>query len=196
MIRDYPPLPEYRLQPGSSYRHPTQVLPARVTLESPAVDSMTDLRQVTAVTIEPGATIEEANQKMIERGVRLLLVTNPSNIVIGLITATDILGEKPMQMVQNRGMRRSEILVQDIMVPYDQLEVLRLEDVLAAKVGNIVSNLKKAGRQHALVADASDSKQTIRGLFSASHIARQLGVPVQTTEVARTFAEIETMLNR
>jgi CBS-domain-containing membrane protein len=196
MIRDYPPLPEYRLQPGSSYRHPTQVLPERVTLESPAVDSMTDLRQVTAVTIEPHATIEEANQKMIEHGVRLLLVVNRSNVVLGLITATDILGEKPMQMVQDRGTRRSEMLVQDIMVPHDRLEVMLLEDVLAAKVGNIVSNLKKAGRQHALVADMNDSKQAIRGLFSASQIARQLGVPLQPTEVARTFAEIETMLNR
>ena len=34
----------------------------------------------------------------------------------------------------------------------------------------------------------------IRGIFSASQIARQLGVPLQITELARTFAEIEEAL--
>jgi CBS domain-containing protein len=196
MIRDYPPLREYRLQTGTTYRRPTQYLPESVTLESPAVDCMTDLRQVAAVTVSPSATIEEANQTMIDLGVRLLLVVNPSNIVLGIITATDILGEKPMQMVQHRGIRRSEIRAEDTMTPHAQLDVLNMEDVLAAKVGNIVSTMKKAGRQHAVVVDTNDAKQMVRGLFSASQIARQLGAPVQTTEVARTFAEIEAAISR
>jgi hypothetical protein len=32
------------------------------------------------------------------------------------------------------------------------------------------------------------------GIFSLSQIARQLGVSVQTTEVAKSFAEIEAVL--
>jgi len=37
----------------------------------------------------------------------------------------------------------------------------------------------------------------VRGIFSLSQIARQLGVAVQTSgEVARTFSEIETALAR
>jgi hypothetical protein len=37
----------------------------------------------------------------------------------------------------------------------------------------------------------------VRGIFSLSQIARQLGVAVQTSgEVARTFAEIESALGR
>jgi hypothetical protein len=34
----------------------------------------------------------------------------------------------------------------------------------------------------------------IRGIFSASQIARQLGVPLQISELASTFAEIEQAL--
>jgi hypothetical protein len=34
----------------------------------------------------------------------------------------------------------------------------------------------------------------IRGMFSVSQIARQLGMPLQITELARTFAEIEQAL--
>jgi len=40
-----------------------------------------------------------------------------------------------------------------------------------------------------------DSCQAVRGLFSTSQIARQLGVPVHVGDVARTYAEIETLLN-
>ncbi len=36
--------------------------------------------------------------------------------------------------------------------------------------------------------------QTVRGLFSASQIARQLGAPFPTLERVRTFAEIESVL--
>jgi hypothetical protein len=34
----------------------------------------------------------------------------------------------------------------------------------------------------------------VRGMFSVSQIARQLGTPLQITELARTFAEIEQAL--
>jgi len=36
----------------------------------------------------------------------------------------------------------------------------------------------------------------VRGIFSLSQIARQLGVTIASTEVASTFAEIEAALGR
>jgi hypothetical protein len=36
----------------------------------------------------------------------------------------------------------------------------------------------------------------LRGLFSATQIARQLGLTIEPTEIARTFAEIEASLAR
>jgi hypothetical protein len=39
-------------------------------------------------------------------------------------------------------------------------------------------------------------RQTVRGVYSATQIARQLGVAIQTSEIARTFSEIESMLSR
>ena len=57
------------------------------------------------------------------------------------------------------------------------------------------ATLKAAGRQHAVVVDVDEQgRQKVRGIFSASQIARQLGVVIQTTEIARTFAEVEAML--
>lgn len=209
-ITDYAPLLAAPLRAGSGFARPTQVLPPRVQLDSPAMEVMTDLKLVPAATIEPGVMVDTANQAMIRRGVRLLLVVDHDLRILGLITARDILGEKPLQFIRDRGVRHDEILVRDIMTPQERLEVLSMDQVLAAKVGHVVATLKKSGRQHALAVDIEPTPaadllvspglppfvQTVRGIFSVSQIARQLGVQIQTTEVARTFAEIEAMLSR
>ncbi|HEV7799645.1 MAG TPA: CBS domain-containing protein [Burkholderiales bacterium] len=197
MLRDYAPLGLSLLRPGSGYAQPSQVVPERVTLEDPAGSVMTDLRSVTAVIILSGDTVEEAHRRMIQRGVRLLLVVDQNREVVGLITATDILGEKPVQAVSQRGIRREELLVRDIMTPQERLEVLDLKDVSASRVGHIVSTLRQAGRQHAVVVEHDAAgRHVVRGLFSATRIARQLGVAIPTSEIARTFSEIEAQLAR
>lgn len=197
MLREYIPLPARLAERDLTYHEPTQSLPARVTLDSPAVESMTDLRLVTTLTIESDATIDSANERMKKRGVRLLLVVEETRHVEGVITAVDVLGEKPMQVVQSRGVHREDVLVRNVMTPHTEMYVLQFEDVRLAKVGHIVATLKAAGRQHAIVVDRDDSqRQAVRGIFSVSQIARQLGVHLQTTEVARTFAEIESVFMR
>ena len=195
MTRTYPPLSATTLQPDVTYLRPMQMLPQSVKFEDPALDIMTDLKKVAAATIDANVTMETANAVMIKRGVRLLLVVE-REVVTGIITATDVLGEKPLKLIQERGITHSEIMVSDIMTPRERLEVLHINDVLAAKVGHIVSTLKKAGRQHAAVVEVDASgKQILRGLFSVTQIARQLGIQIRTTEIARTFAEIEAILN-
>lgn len=197
MLRDYPPLPSVMLQEGVGYAQPTQAVPDKVTLDDAATQVMTDLTRVTAIITLPGDTVDEAHRRMIQRGVRLLLVVDQDRKVLGIITATDVLGEKPVLAAFQRGLRREEVMVRDIMTPQERLGVLSMADVRAAKVGHIVATLKKTGRRHALVVEHdAKGRQTLRGLFSATQIARQLGAVIQTSEVARTFSEIESMLGR
>jgi CBS domain-containing protein len=185
------------LEPGAGYAQPGQSLPDTVTLEDSALSVFTDFERVTAVIILSGDTVDEAHRRMIQRGVRLLLVVDQDRKVLGAITANDILGEKPLQVTAQRGLKREELLVRDIMTPQAQLEVLKLEDVRTAKVGHIVETLRKSGRQHAIVTDADGrGRCRVRGVFSATQIARQLGVAIHTSQVARTFSEIEALLSR
>lgn len=197
MLRDYAPLPFERLPPGVGYVHPAQAMPDKIALDDAAASVMTDLTRVTAIIILPGDTVDEAHRRMIQRGVRLLLVVDQDRRVVGLLTAADILGEKPVLAAFERGLRREEVQVRDVMTPQERLEVLNMADVRTAKVGHIVATLKKAGRQHAVVLER-DARgcPLVRGLFSATQIARQLGVTLHTSEVARTFSEIEAMLGR
>lgn len=196
MFRDYAPLEMHLLQAGAGYAQPTQAIPERVALDAPALDVMTDFQAVTAVIVLSGDSLDEAHRRMIQRAVRLLLVVDQDRRVVGVITAPDLLGEKPMRVVAQRGVRREELLVRDVMTPQEALEVLDYDAVRTAKVGHIVATLKRSGRQHALVAERRGGREIVRGVFSATQIARQLGVTFATGEVARTFSEIEAQLAR
>lgn len=176
------------IEPTSSF--------ARVTLESPAISVMTDLRQVTAATVPAGAALAEAQRIMGGRNVRLLLVIGDGGRVAGLITARDTEGEHPIQWLHDRGGKYSDLRVADLMTPVQEIDVLDLKDVLPAAVGHVVATLKQWGRQHALVAerDAATGETRIRGIFSATQIGRHLGIAVQPFDVANTFADIERTL--
>lgn len=197
MLRDYPALTYSVLRAGAGYAQPSQSLPEKVTLDDPALQVLTDFQRVTAIIILAGDTVDEAHRRMIQRAVRLLLVVDQDRRVVGVITADDILGEKPLQTIVQRGIRREELLVRDIMTPQERLEVLNLADVRGAKVGHIVATLRQSGRHHAIVVEANAAgSQAVRGVFSATQIARQLGVTIQTSQVAVTFSEIEATLAR
>lgn len=197
MKKQYMPLNMQYLSGPIGYFRPTQELPAKVTLESPAIMTMTDLRQVGALTIEPNVSIEWALKRMREGGVRLLLVTNHDDDVVGLITATDIQGEKPLRLLQNLRLRHAEIPVRDIMTPRDRLEFISMDEVLKASVGNVLETLRRIGRRHALVydRDRQSGPAAIRGIFSATRLSRQLGVVFEPIEVARSFADVEIAIN-
>ncbi len=196
MRREYFPLPTRQLAHGASIRLLKDDDGQRTSVDAPALASMTDLAHVPAATIEPTSTIDEANGAMIGRGVRLLFVIGSGGAIVGLVTANDILGEKPMRIVQARGLHHHEILTEDVMTPADRLEVLDLADVRRARLGDIVVTLRASGRQHALVVEQVDGRSRVRGIFSATQIARNLGVALQTPAIYKTFAEIETVLLR
>lgn len=168
----------------------------QVGADSPAIEAMTDFARINVVAISGDALVDNANARMISRGVRLLMVVGKDEAVLGLITARDILGEKPMQIVQARGFKRDELTVSDLMTPVESIDTLYLSEVLNARVADILAALKKVGRQHILVEDNDPATglPRVRGLFSATHIGRLLGVPVLGFDLPRTFAEIEAAL--
>jgi len=208
MERDYQALPIRELGAGAGTRRPRQPQATRVTTESPALEVMTDLTRVSPATIRAQAPIEGANEFMRSRGVRLLLVVDERDAVLGVLTAADILGEKPTRLAVERGGRRDELTVADLMTPSELVEVVELAAVEGARVGHVMQTLRRAGRQHVLVVDTEHvaprsalerplARAMVRGVFSLSQVARQLGVAApQAGEVARTFAQIEAALGR
>jgi CBS-domain-containing membrane protein len=196
MSKNFAPLTSHPFKAGSGFATPTQVMPQNITLDDPAVNVMTDLRSVAVVSARAKTSLDKANAKMIRYGVRTLLVLDDEDKVTGILTATDVLGEKPVRFLQQMGGTHADILVRDVMTVQRDLEVLKLEDVQKSKVGNILATLKAAGRQHAMVVEENaDGSQIVRGLFSATQVARQLGVQPKAAEVSKVLAEIEAAVS-
>lgn len=199
MFDEFNALPVVTIAAGTGILQPAQLLPDRLTLESPAMDSMTDLRRTAAVVVRAGDSVVHARERMRNRGVRMLFCVDITGRIEGLVTLNDMLGERPVLAARQNGVPVSELLVRDIMTPRIQLEAFRAEDVLHARLGHVLASLRASGRHHALVVESHpDGSQAVRGVFSATQIERQLGtqagVPAQRLEVARTFAEIEASL--
>src|SRR6187401_2383382 len=191
-MREYSALKAHLLPQGARVVAPEG--PERVTLDDPAFAVMTDLRNVPAASTTPGEPITKAHAQMIQRGVRLLFVLDANATLQGVITATDLLGEKPIRFMRDRGVTHNEITVADIMTPASMLEAIPIQDVAQMRVGHIVATHKAVRRQHLMVAE--DGGKRVRGLFSAAQVARQLGLELQTMEVAQTFADVEAALSR
>ena len=194
MFREYTSLRCVPLRSLEGARIASVTSPERVTLDSPALAVMTDFAQIPAATIEPEAGITSADDFMRRRGVRALIVKDAGGGAAGILTATDLLGEKPIKFALEYGVRRDEIRVSDLMTGRSLLELLVYEEVRQARVGHIVATLRNAGRQHFLVGERGADGERVRGIFSLSQIARQLGIELEPTSFAHTFAEIESAL--
>ena len=182
------------LEPEAVCRQPSQQLPANVTAESPAIDVMTDLTRVAAQSITSFSSVDEATERMKNAGVRLLFVTNQQHQVIGILTSQDILDEKIVSWMNAHRSRRDEVTVRDMMTPQVNIEVLKMEEVARAKVGDIITTFRQMGRQHALVVEQENGRQMIRGILSTTQIAKQTGIRVDTSEYAGSFAELQASI--
>ena len=190
---DYHILPAQRLTGAVRVAFPAP--PKSVTLASPALEVMTDLRHIHAGVTEPHMTMEAANVYMMHRGIRSLLVLDQDKLLCGILTATDILGEKPLRFIQQRQVKHNEILVSDIMTPLDRLEAIPIYIVQNARVGDVIASLRDSGRQHTwVIENDADGKPVVCGIFSLTQIEKQLGAAIPFTEVAKTFVEIEETL--
>ena len=166
-----------------------------VSLDSPALLVMTDLKRLAVAVISPQDTMDNAHGFMVQRGVRMLLALDERQNLAGIVTTNDILGEKPVAVAHERRIRHDEILVADIMTPAERLDAFDMHAVQSARVGQVVAGLQQARRHHALVVQmAADGQREVRGIFSLSQIARQLGMPLQLPVEAASFAEIEAAL--
>jgi len=196
MTRSHKILPNHKIARNAKLNRRNLKRRQMVSMTEPAIEVMTDLAESAPYSISATASIDEANNRMITYGVRLLFVSDGRENLVGLITASDILGEKPMQYIAEHGGTRDDIFTQDIMTSAENIDVLDITDVEKANVGDIVETIKDTRRQHLLVVEPAtdDSKEALRGIFSTSQIARQLGIEIKLTDQASTFAEFEKAL--
>lgn len=189
-------LPTRRLERGTPIAQAQPWQTAPVTMDSPALAVMTDLRLVKAATTSASISLRQAEQLMIYLGVRMLFVTSEMPAIEGLVTSTDLRGDKQLRAAHDRKLHFDDLSVADVMTPLPMLEAVDYDSLRTASVSNLVATLKQHGRNHLLVVEggAGGALQRVRGIVSRSQIERQLGQPIEMAEVASTFAELGQML--
>lgn len=181
MSEKYPALSFHSMPVGAGYARPEQTYASGLTADSPALEGMTDLRKITALTVERTNTLAATRERMQKLGVRMLLVTSATGAVMGIVTVTDLDSGRPEKIAAKTGEQPHALLVQDIMTLRGRIEVLRLAEVREASVGRILSSLVEAGRRHALVLDGDDagSAGEICGIYSLTRLCGQIGLDIQ-----------------
>ena len=196
MSTRYQNLQHTLLSHGTTIHKNQEAEAGSVALKDSAEKVFTDFRHLHPFSISASVNLEEVEEKMIKCGVRLLFVADTDGSLQGLITHTDLYGEKPVRYIREQGGTRDEILASDLMTPLTKLESLQQNDVVAARVGDIVETMKTAGRKHMLVSETlDDGSQVITGLISSTHIEKLLGMKIELSARANTFADLERALS-
>lgn len=155
------------------------------TLESSAMEIFTDFSHHRPNVIESSLSRSRAIEFMQRAHIKVALVVDPSNRFLGVLSASDLRGER-MQQLRGKGVSDDSIFIRDLMSHREELRAIDFDDVASASIGDIVETLRQEHREHILVIDAGPK---IRGLFSAQDIARRLHIPLDITK-APTFADI------
>lgn len=184
------------LAAGATVRQPPRAALEHVSMDSPALEVMTDLRRSRAVTIAPDTPVATALTVMIHANVRLLVVLDPTRLICGLVSARDLGGEEPLRIAARERIAHEAVRVAQVMTPVAAMRPLDLAEVEHATVRDVVRHLVETRRQHALVLErVGAAEYAACGLFSATQIGRQLGHELVLDDGrAQSFSELERLL--
>ncbi len=171
-----PVLTTYRFPAQTCIQQAQPKLKGNVSLDSSALDVMTDLAIVKAETIDPLTPLAQAEKVMIDRGVRSLFVTSDFPCIEGLVTASALIGNKPVQAATRRRVKLENLCVADVMTELSQLDVIDYDELKNSYVDSVVTTFEILKCTHLLVVQAAKEQgpARIRGVISATQLERQL----------------------
>lgn len=170
-----------------------QELPELVYLDDPAFSVMMDFSQTTPHVINQRELIDDALNEMKLKVTNLIVVTNRFNKVVGMLASEDILGEKPIKIMQEGRIPRDQITVKMVMVPVSEIPAFELDSLSHARVGNVVNTLKELKAHYAFVIRTENENQHIvLGLFNISQISKQLHTDIENSMTqAESVSELQ-----
>ena len=142
----------------------------------PALSVITDFRERSSVTVPESATIDAALEHMKHTGVRCAFAINETHrTVVGLITAYDIMGEKPVRLAQSVVTPRAQLLVRDLMTPPADWRVVHIKQIEGGTVAAVARLFDESRLTHIVVVEGDDrGAPRLRGILSAARVKRLL----------------------
>ncbi|HET8870837.1 MAG TPA: CBS domain-containing protein [Aquabacterium sp.] len=160
----------------------------------PALSLLTDLQQSPCVVASHSDGIEATLHLMKRAGVRMVFVSGADGGLVGMVSAEDIQGERPVVRASSQHVPVSELTLSDVMVPVGAWDVVDLSQVRTARLGDIAATLQEHNLRYLLVTQTKNGQSYLRGLFSARRLEMAMRQPIQADMHSRTFAELESVL--
>ncbi len=166
------------------------------SLGDDALSLFTDLRLSSIVIASHHDGLDQTLHVMKRAGVRMVFVTGVHGELMGLVTADDLQGERPVLRALADHVRHGELALEHVMTPVSSWQVVNLSQLAGARVGNIVATLRDHGLRYLLVTETVDGQLSLRGLFSARRVELALQTVIEGTLHSRSFADLEAALVR
>lgn len=163
-------------------------------LNDPALSLFTDLHRSPCVVASHRDGLDQTLHLMRRAGVRMVFVAGADGELVGMVTAENLQGERPVLRASAHQVHHHELTLSDIMVPVTQWETVDVAQVRVAHVGEIVATMREHNLRYLLVTQKKDGSTVLRGLFSASRLEQALNTMIEPDLHSRNFAELELVL--
>jgi CBS-domain-containing membrane protein len=158
---------------------PAVTAAVRTAPATPALDLMTDFLATEAMTIDACASLGEAERRMRECGLGLLIVLDEPPCVMGVVDARDLRGERAAWPTAQPGRAPDEWRVVDVVTQLRDLDTLDLATLATATPAQMVETLRRSGQNHLLVIEPSGSAVSgrLRGVVTQAQAEQQARAP-------------------
>ena len=160
----------------------------------PALSLLTDLHHSACVVAHQQDGLDQTLHLMLRAGVRMAFVSGAHAELIGMVTAEDIQGERPVVRASSQLVAHKDLTVVDVMVPVTQWDTVDLSVVRTTRLGDIAETLHEHGLRYLLVTQQKHGKTMLRGMFSARRLEMAMNTTIEPDLHSRSFAELEMVL--
>lgn len=162
--------------------------------EDSALSLLTDLHHSACVVASHLDGLDQTLHLMMRAGVRMVFVSGADGALVGMVTADDILGERPVLRASSRQVPHHELTVADVMVPVTHWDTVELAQVRTARLGDVAATMHEHGLRYLLVTQHKQGQTMLRGMFSARRLEMAMNTTIEPDRHSRSFAELEQVL--
>lgn len=183
---NYEPLERIPLSSSCGYlKSPSKL--ELVHLSDSAMEVFISFKEDAALTIDADSSIDKALNEMHMTGAPSLLVRDEEDKIVGLINSVTLLGEKPIQLMEEKRIARDKVTINLLMTPIDKVVVISFDSLKHQKVGNIIATMKLHRQDNILVLE----NHKIVGVFLASYLTKKLHADFKKVmQPAESIAEL------
>jgi hypothetical protein len=146
---------------------------SHATLSDRALSVFTDLRYSAIVTADHLDPLAATAELLMRSGVHMGFVTDVHGRIVGMVSAEQLSGERPLQRALAAHVHHSELTLEDLMTPLTDWAVVDAGELAHARVGDVVATLHATGQRYLFVTELLERRDlAARPLLGTSHRGR------------------------